>query len=94
MQKVTIYLGYSRSLGRFQNFHHSATGWTTETDADWFGNVHFLFSDNFRNSHHVYALSGELTVPDAQIPVPATLVLFGLGLAGLGISCRKRKAKK
>lgn len=83
---------FSYSLGSYQNFHHSATGWSTQTDADWFGNEHFLSADNFRNPHHVYALSEELTVPDAQIPSPTTLALFGLGLAGLGIRHRERKA--
>jgi hypothetical protein len=45
---------------------------------------------NSLESAGVVDLSSWAKVP-AQVPAPATLVLFGLGLVGLGISRRKRK---
>lgn len=38
------------------------------------------------------ARNGQIIVPGRQVPEPTTLVLFGIGLAGLGIARRRRSA--
>jgi len=62
-------------------------GSTSSLSSDWIDNS----GDDSVRVYGLYALSGELTVPRTQIPEPAILSLFGLGLAALGLSRRKRR---
>jgi hypothetical protein len=59
-------------------------------DDTWIWSQHAHATDEGR----YYAMSGFLTVPEnaTTIPAPAGLLLFGLGLAGLGIARHKRAA--
>ncbi len=68
-------------------FDSTNIGSTSSLSSDWIDNSG---NDSVR-VYGLYALSGELTVPRTQIPEPAILSLFGLGLAALGLSRRKRR---
>jgi hypothetical protein len=46
-----------------------------------------VFSGTFDNGYYVYATAEEVSVPE-----PGTLALFGLGLLGMGLARRRKKA--
>jgi hypothetical protein len=48
---------------------------------------------NVENEHPLYAISGLLTVEgEVEVPAPGTILIFSLGLFGLGFARRKRAA--
>lgn len=49
--------------------------------------VQLLFQNNTNGFEDVFILAG---APKTQVPVPGTLLLLGLGLAGLGLATRRR----
>ena len=54
--------------------------------------IYYDLADMYRE-HHLYGMSGILTVPVAPIPLPAAVYLFGSALAGLmGIGWRRQAA--
>lgn len=67
----------ARITGRFEmTFNHKA-GY--DANGNWFGSIDYIAFDYF-----------ELNAEVAPVPEPGTLVLFGLGLAGLAAWKRLR----
>jgi len=74
-----------------ENFLSTATSGIDVSDIS-FGphNIDILLHQSFGIPHDQQFLSFDLIVDHGQVPAPATLALFGLGLAGLGWSRRKK----
>ena len=72
------YMGYPATNSGLSS--SSAFFWTTNFQLPW------------TQSHSLYAISADLTMLAQPTPEPATLSLFALGLAGLGLAKRKRHA--
>ena len=71
----------------------------SQTSGTWespFRNPPFtaLGSTQIKEVSHIsyYYSLDDVTTPEAAIPEPMTLALFGLGLAGLGVASRRRRA--
>ena len=56
------------------------------------GNVHKLVFVDTGNDGHVFDNLTFPTIPPTEIPEPGTFALLGLGLIGLGITLRRRRA--
>lgn len=70
---------------------YAVIGWSIHSNNSWI--CHEL--DYLAMVHPFYSLSEELTVGEAPIPEPGTLVLFGIGMLGvLGYGFMRNRRKK